>query len=199
MNHLKKGLEEKLKDKKEEREALFQDMFTVHKEIEDLTIEIEFLDNYVKYTDNEERNRMMGTSPFERRKTRRDTDFNFAMISMVQKAARKREEDSIRKKSEIKQKMEIKNNLKNAISVIDQEISKVREELKKVKDELLSHYHSLLKKGRDTRQEGLVWIIKEIILLGSNVILSCLPNFLDESCISYLFNVQYLFYFSMQE
>ncbi len=56
-----------------------------------------------------------------------------------------------------------------------------------VKSKLLDHYHALLKAGRDTRAEGLVWIIREIILLGSNVKLSCLPNFLDEASISYLF------------
>lgn len=40
------------------------------------------------------------------------------------------------------------------------------------------------------RQEGLTWIIKAINGLGSKVILSSLPNFLDEGAIKYLFNVR---------
>lgn len=39
------------------------------------------------------------------------------------------------------------------------------------------------------RQEGLSWIIKAINGLGSKVILSSLPNFLDEGSIKYLFSV----------
>jgi len=39
------------------------------------------------------------------------------------------------------------------------------------------------------RQDGLIWIIKAINGLGSKVILSSLPNFLDEAGIKFLFNV----------
>jgi hypothetical protein len=40
------------------------------------------------------------------------------------------------------------------------------------------------------RQEGLTWMIKAINKLGSKVILSSLPNFLDEASIKYLFTVK---------
>ena len=40
------------------------------------------------------------------------------------------------------------------------------------------------------RQDGLIWIIKAINGLGSKVILSSLPNFLDEEGIKFLFNVK---------
>lgn len=40
------------------------------------------------------------------------------------------------------------------------------------------------------RQDGLIWIIKAINGLGSKVILSSLPNFLDEAGIKFLFNVR---------
>ena len=52
---------------------------------------------------------------------------------------------------------------------------------------LYKHYLNLLKEGKDTRAEGLSWIIKEIYLLGKNVLLSFLPEFLDESGINFLF------------
>ena len=52
---------------------------------------------------------------------------------------------------------------------------------------LYKHYLNLLKEGKDKRAEGLSWIIKEIYLLGKNVLLSFLPEFLDESGINFLF------------
>jgi len=42
------------------------------------------------------------------------------------------------------------------------------------------------------RQDGLIWIIRAINSLGSKVILSSLPNFLDEEAIKFLFIVKYL-------
>ena len=49
------------------------------------------------------------------------------------------------------------------------------------------HYLKLLKSGSDTRSEGLSWIIKEIFALNKNVLMSYLPNFLDEDCIKFIF------------
>jgi hypothetical protein len=79
------------------------------------------------------------------------------------------------------------------IKRIDDDISNIKIEVTKVKNALIAHYHKILNEGRDTRQEGLVWVLKEILLLGSNVMLSYLPNFLDEKCISYLFKVIFNF------
>ena len=52
---------------------------------------------------------------------------------------------------------------------------------------LYMHYLKLLKSGIDTRSEGLSWIIKEIFALNKNVLMSYLPNFLDEECIKFIF------------
>jgi len=52
---------------------------------------------------------------------------------------------------------------------------------------LYMHYLKLLKAGIDTRSEGLSWIIKEIFALNKNVLMSYLPNFLDEECIKFIF------------
>ena len=65
------------------------------------------------------------------------------------------------------------------------------ENLKKSKHDkintLYMHYLKLLKSGIDTRSEGLSWIIKEIFALNKNVLMSYLPNFLDEDCIKFIF------------
>jgi hypothetical protein len=83
----------------------------------------------------------------------------------------------------------IRSNNKERLLKVKMELRLLMIDLKNMKQVLLAHYHKLLKDGRDTRIEGIIWIIKEILLLGSNVILSHLPNFLDEKCIMYLFNV----------
>ena len=55
-------------------------------------------------------------------------------------------------------------------------------------DKLYYHYLKLLKDGKDTRNEGLSWIIKEIYLLGKTVIMSYLPNYLDKNAIDFIFD-----------
>ena len=59
-----------------------------------------------------------------------------------------------------------------------------------LKNKLLTYYHKILLEGRDTRSEGLCWVIKAIWNLESEVILSYLPNFLDENSIMFLFDVR---------
>lgn len=56
-----------------------------------------------------------------------------------------------------------------------------------IKQLLVSHYHKLLTEGRDTRGVGLVWIIKEVYMLGYDVITSYMPSFLDDKAVAYLF------------
>ena len=64
-----------------------------------------------------------------------------------------------------------------------------KDEIQQIKNALLLHYHKLLSEGRDTRKEGLIWIIKAIWALGCTVVLSYFPSFLDEELICYLFKV----------
>ena len=49
------------------------------------------------------------------------------------------------------------------------------------------YYLSILKEGRDTRDEGLAWVIAEILNLGKKVLISHIPKYLDEKSILYLF------------
>ena len=58
-----------------------------------------------------------------------------------------------------------------------------------LKQEQCDHYHLLLNSGTDTRQEGLVWIIKAIWGLGCNVNISKLPAYLNDKSVEYLFTV----------
>lgn len=58
---------------------------------------------------------------------------------------------------------------------------------KKIKNKLYIHYLKILKEGSDTREEGLAWIISEILNLGKKVLMSYMPQYLDEKCVLYLF------------
>lgn len=67
------------------------------------------------------------------------------------------------------------------------ELHNLKKELNKIKDELILHYHKLLFEAKDTRSEGLSWIIRALWKLKTNVLLSYLPKFLDKKSIEFLF------------
>ena len=63
---------------------------------------------------------------------------------------------------------------------------------KNIIDKLYIHYLTILKDGKDTREEGLAWVISEILNLGKKVMMSFFPKYLDEKCILYLFEMAHL-------
>ncbi len=75
---------------------------------------------------------------------------------------------------------------------LEDEICIIKDQILGIKTELSTHYHKLLKEGIDLRAEGLIWIIKEIFQLKEKVLLSFLPNYLDEKAIVCLFSVSQL-------
>lgn len=85
-------------------------------------------------------------------------------------------------------------NKKKDVKKLSEDLKKCQEKLKslhnlqkKIKNNLYIHYLSILKEGTDTRDEGLAWIIAEILNLGKKVLMSYMPSYLDEKCILYLF------------
>ena len=44
----------------------------------------------------------------------------------------------------------------------------------------------MLNQGLDTREEGLIWIVKILWYLGEDVLLSRFPQFLDYQSVTYL-------------
>jgi len=55
------------------------------------------------------------------------------------------------------------------------EITYLENEIDSLKEEQLRHYHGLLQLGLDPRQDGLIWIIKSIWLLGENINMNKFP------------------------
>ena len=80
-----------------------------------------------------------------------------------------------------------RNNILIKLDACERDLREFKERHNVIKNELLIHYHKLLLEGKDTRKEGLSWIIKSIWKLKSNVIMSFMPKFLDMKSISFLF------------
>jgi len=90
-------------------------------------------------------------------------------------------------------------NNKNEKKEINEKLNLTLENLKNIHknknyviQKLYNHYLNLLHEGKDTRNEGLSWIIREIFNLDKKVMLSYMPEFLDKLCIQYLFNMTHL-------
>ena len=107
-------------------------------------------------------------------------------------------EEYLTKQKEKEIEKDILNQKENKQNII-QQLSKYNDDIKelhKIKNflvqKLYEHYLNVLKEGKDTRNEGLSWVIREIFSLDKKVLLSYMPLFLDKLCIKYIFNMTHL-------
>jgi len=190
LENKKKNLMEKIKNLKNERKMYTKQILSLQQEIEEMNIQVEFLENFEKYGAN-----IIGNANLKnyemvkslRRRSKEEENLYFVAISKVKRDTHKREQTLISIKEEIEKFKETKKNFANKNSEINKKIIEIKQELFDTKHKLLLHYHVLLKEGTDTRHEGLVWLIKAIWNLDENVIISNCPDFLDEKAIEYLF------------
>jgi hypothetical protein len=110
----------------------------------------------------------------------------------VQKEFNKREGERNRLAFEIVELEEKRKGLKKHVKELEDKFADLKRKLDSVKSDLLYHYHKLLATGKDTREEGLTWLIKAIWNLDSTVTVSHLPKFLDEQLIEYLFKISHM-------
>ena len=89
--------------------------------------------------------------------------------------------------SDIKSKKDRKKIICKDLNYYHEKLENLHYLQKKIKNKLYTHYLSILKEGSDTREEGLAWIISEILNLGKKVLMSYMPTYLDEKCVLYLF------------
>ena len=116
-------------------------------------------------------------------------EYKIQGLKMLYLAKKENEE----KKAENERKL-IK--LKEENEKISKEVKEIRNELIELKikendyeQKLMSHYEGLLYQGRDTRNDGLIWIIKSMWKLGKNVPMQYIPSFLDFRAIEFLFKL----------
>lgn len=113
----------------------------------------------------------------------------FFAASQLQKEVIQRDKDLQSLRMEIDNKKALRDELKIRAQEVKDEIKRNKEEMEAIRNKLMLHYHTLLNEGVDTRQEGLVWLIKAIWNLGHNVIMSYMPNYLDEKSIDFFFSI----------
>ena len=92
----------------------------------------------------------------------------------------------------IEKNKKLKNEKIEELNKLNDSLKQLHDTKKKVIEELYMHYLNILKEGKDTRNEGLSWIIREIFNLDKKVIISFFPKFLDKLCIKYLFNITHI-------
>ncbi len=203
--------ENELKNKKEHLENQLLD---INKKIDDQLINIEVVVGIEKNNNNKAIREKL-VAKFEEEYNKKENENNINNINNIIKRNKKRhftnnkefqeELDLFLKREEynIKQKENaIKddiNNSKNVKKEINENLNIIIEKLKTihknknfVTQKLYNHYLNVLREGKDTRSEGLSWIIREIFNLDKKVMLSYMPEFLDKTCIKYLFNITHL-------
>jgi hypothetical protein len=104
------------------------------------------------------------------------------------RASQSREKRIEKNQNDLQKLYEKRKSLEKELNLISNNIEKLKISKTNKINSLYMHYLKLLKIGTDTRSEGLSWIIKEIFYLNKNVLMSYLPNFLDEDCIKFIFN-----------
>ena len=72
---------------------------------------------------------------------------------------------------------------------ITKDIKILEEVMKRLKIHQINYYKNLLKNGIDVRNEGLVWIIRNLIELESNIEYDMFPTFIDKECVDYLIKI----------
>jgi len=92
-----------------------------------------------------------------------------------------------------KKQKKIEENNQNLMTEYLQKSKHLHDEIKKLKIELNEHiksgieyYLEILKKGTDTRSEGLSWVVRKLLKLGYKPQLNNFPNYFDNHMIKYL-------------
>lgn len=147
--------------------------------IEDLKLELDVINNFEHYSQFGDKFSKISTqSDFCQKMSYRD--FIKTQLGKMVKIGREKEFQLVKNKNEHKECI-------NEIKRIEEEMKEQKEMYRNAKETLIEHLHKVLEEGRDTRKDGLSWIIQKIWRFNEEVILSYLPKFLDEKAIDFLF------------
>lgn len=187
LENKRKSVQEKLSELKSERGKAISQILILQKEIENNAAETEVLENFNKFQDLNSRKAEIIRNAKRNGLDTKDILNDVAL--QIQKEVFKREKDLQNLKADTENKKTAKEKLKQKVEELKVNMNSYKEDLKSIKNKLMLHYHKILNEGLDTRQEGLVWVIKAIWNLGHNVIMYYMPNYLDEKSIDFLFSI----------
>jgi hypothetical protein len=187
----KNDLMDNIENLKRDRQNIVQNILNYQDQIKECNVQIEFLQNFDKFSEalfpaSNNKNLEIVKS-LKRKNTNDDKTFLMA-ISRIKRDSNDREATINNMILYLEKYRNEKLKLSKKLNDKNKEIKLVGTKLKEIKNKLMLHYHTLLREGLDTRQEGLVWLIKAIWNLNEDVIMSYLPNYLDEKAIDYIFN-----------
>jgi len=74
---------------------------------------------------------------------------------------------------------------------IEDELKDLKINMSKILEDQRKYFIEILKKGIDSRREGLNWVVKRLIELNTQMDYSIFPRFLDHSQIDYLLKISY--------
>lgn len=74
---------------------------------------------------------------------------------------------------------------------IEDELRELKINMNNLLDDQRKYFIEILKKGIDSRREGLCWVVKKLIELNTQIEYCMFPRFLDHSQIDYLLRISY--------
>ena len=207
-----KNVRQNYKVKKEEKDNVYQNFMKLMNELDKINLDIQVLESQENFESTKEQKINIKeleelTEKFKKKNNPSKLDEEKESIN-TEKTENKKNNDAENKILKIKNMYQLKkeqniqkklkydklNDLKMKLLNINEPLKKLNGEINELKRQenivihkLMEHYKSLLYKGEEVRNEGLIWIIKAIWNLGENVPMSFIPPFLDFQCIEFLF------------
>ena len=114
-------------------------------------------------------------------------DFN-RRLKILQERLNKRNEEISNVKKNLSETLINKNEILSKIKNLEKEKNELKNIKNNIEENLYFHYLNNLRQGKDTRNQGLTYMVKEILNLDKRVLLSYFPDYLDFDSINYILN-----------
>ena len=189
-----KKLREDYLIKKEEKENVYVNFKKMVDEVEKIKLELQIM-NSREFNDKFIEQKKKEIEKSNEEITKENNEFNNnttsnKRLSKIQSMFKIQKEQEYLKQLKYDKlnalKMKI-SNINIPLKKLNKEIFEIKNQERNVVNKLMTHYETLLFRGEEVRNEGLIWIIKAIWSLGENVPMTFIPPFLDFKSIEFLF------------
>ena len=189
-----KKLREDYLIKKEEKENVYINFKKMVDEVEKIKLELQIM-NSREFNDKFIEQKKKEIEKSNEEITKENNEFNNnttsnKRLSKIQSMFKIQKEQEYLKQLKYDKlnalKMKI-SNINIPLKKLNKEIFEIKNQERNVVKKLMTHYETLLFRGEEVRNEGLIWIIKAIWSLGENVPMTFIPPFLDFKSIEFLF------------